>query len=258
LVLTWNDRIAGRFDRVHKLNIGQPLISPDHIPSVPFAEKKFICSIFAYKPPKVSGTLFEERLRAVAFFDRQDSGIDLYGIGWELAHLPFVDSAYRGPVDNKREIQQQYRFSIAFENTSAFPGLITEKIFDCLAAGSVPIYLGAPNVGDYIPPDCFIDVRDFTTLEALHTFLTNMSEARYESYLAAAQRFLRSPQYHSFTAAGFAETVTQETGALTKPPPPRSTLGIKRKLFLLLLLNPRLWRHWRRCKRFMLTLATKW
>lgn len=258
LVLTWNDRIADRFGHVHKLNIGQPLINPAEIPHVPFAEKEFICSIFAFKPPGIPGTLFEERLRAVEFFGRQECGIDLFGIGWEAAKLPLVASVYRGPVDNKLEIQQRYKFSVAFENTKSFPGLITEKIFDCFAAGSVPIYLGAPNIGDYIPAECFIDLRDYTSYEQLHGYLAGMSESRYREYLAAARSFLGSPAYHQFTSSNFAQTVTRKICGLSEPRVRRSILEVKWNLSMRLLSRPGLLRNWRRFRQFFIAMATAW
>jgi hypothetical protein len=41
---------------------------------------------------------------------------------------------------------------------------VTEKFFDPLLAGSVPVYLGAPNVEDFAPGDrCYISTKDFTS-----------------------------------------------------------------------------------------------
>ncbi|MCQ2520972.1 MAG: glycosyltransferase family 10 [Lachnospiraceae bacterium] len=60
------------------------------------------------------------------------------------------------PVPDKLEFQKQYKFSFAFENSS-FPGYVTEKIVDAWAAGSIPLYWGAPDVADYFNPKAFID-----------------------------------------------------------------------------------------------------
>ena len=46
---------------------------------------------------------------------------------------------------------QHYRFYICYENTEGVEDYITEKIFDCFAAGFVPIYWGASNIEKYIP-----------------------------------------------------------------------------------------------------------
>ena len=55
----------------------------------------------------------------------------------------------------------KYKFTIAFENAVA-RDYVTEEFYDLLIAGSVPIYLGAPNIDDFAPGDkCFINAADW-------------------------------------------------------------------------------------------------
>lgn len=68
------------------------------------------------------------------------------------------------PVKDKLEFQKEYKFSIAFEN-SAHRGYITEKIVDAFAAGTIPIYWGAPDIKDYFNEKAFINVQDYSSLE---------------------------------------------------------------------------------------------
>ncbi len=42
-----------------------------------------------------------------------------------------------------------YKFTLALEN-SLLPHYMTEKIWEPLAAGSVPVYYGAPNARDLL------------------------------------------------------------------------------------------------------------
>ena len=44
---------------------------------------------------------------------------------------------------------------------------MTEKLFDCFFSGTVPVYWGAPDVFDWVPADCFIDMRQFTDFAQL-------------------------------------------------------------------------------------------
>ncbi|CAI5497953.1 unnamed protein product, partial [Closterium sp. Naga37s-1] len=53
-------------------------------------------------------------------------------------------------------VQSHYLFSLAIENTRA-PGYVTEKFFYPLEAGTVPIYIGAPDIAAFAPPDSYID-----------------------------------------------------------------------------------------------------
>lgn len=51
-----------------------------------------------------------------------------------------------------------YRFSVVIENDFQ-PGYFTEKLLDCLATVTVPLYRGAPDIG------CFFDERGFLPLD---------------------------------------------------------------------------------------------
>lgn len=67
----------------------------------------------------------------------------------------------------KLAILREYQFCLAFEN-SLQPDYVTEKWYDCLLAGCVPVYLGAPNIENYAPGSgAYLDVRSFTSLETL-------------------------------------------------------------------------------------------
>jgi hypothetical protein len=52
------------------------------------------------------------------------------------------------PFENKQDGLLNYRYSVIIENVKE-PDYFTEKLFDCLLCGTLPIYLGAPNIGDY-------------------------------------------------------------------------------------------------------------
>lgn len=64
-------------------------------------------------------------------------------------------------IPTKRRIDRKYKFNLAFENARE-NDYVTEKFFQPLMWGSIPIYLGAPNVEEYAPGDnCFINTDDF-------------------------------------------------------------------------------------------------
>jgi hypothetical protein len=84
----------------------------------------------------------------------------------------------------KLETIARYRFTLAFEN-SISRDYVTEKFYDPLLVGSVPVYLGAPNVIDHAPAaGCYIDVREFANPRQLARFLIDLSsdEERYAKY----------------------------------------------------------------------------
>lgn len=97
----------------------------------------------------------------------QRMAVDSYGhVGRTVFH-PGLD---RGEAF-KLETIARYKFTLAFENACS-PDYVTEKFFQPLLVGSVPVVLGAPNVAQFAPGDqCYVDVRDFPTVSALVGFL---------------------------------------------------------------------------------------
>lgn len=67
-----------------------------------------------------------------------------------------------------------YKFVLAIENTMT-ESYVTEKLFYALDAGAVPIYFGAPNVWDLVPPNSIIDGSKFKTLESLATYIKKVA-----------------------------------------------------------------------------------
>ncbi len=106
-------------------------------------------------------------------------------------------------IHAKRAVLSRYRFAICFENT-VFPGYLTEKLFDCLLAGCIPIYWGDPAVSEQIPPACYIDYRRFGDLAELERYLQQLGPGEVGDYLVAAADFLASAAYTPFLADTFA------------------------------------------------------
>ena len=92
--------------------------------------------------------------------------------------------------ETKSATISQYRFVLAFENAIAID-YVTEKFFDPLRTGSVPIYLGAPNIEEFAPGDhCYIDATKFSGPRELAEYLIRLQEnqAEYEAYFAWKQK----------------------------------------------------------------------
>ena len=154
--------------------------------------------------------LLGERIKIIEFFSRTKE-IDLYGVDWDK-RLPFpywfyesaIKKVYRGPVVSKHQKLSEYNFAIATENAIT-PGFIGEALFDCFYVGTVPVSLGAPDVQEYIPKKCFIDMRDFKDFAELRLFLKSLNKSQIESYKENARQFLESEQYKPFTNEYFAK-----------------------------------------------------
>ncbi len=108
---------------------------------------------------------------------------------------PFFDTQYKGVVEDKIQTIATSKFTIAFENYR-FDDYVTEKIYDAMAAGSVPIYSGAPNIETYVPKACFIDYHQFNDMEKLYHFIKTMDDATYKTYLKCMKDFMTNPERH--------------------------------------------------------------
>lgn len=156
--------------------------------------------------------LYRERAHALEHFSSR-SDFDLYGRDWDRpipglsrAKHEQVRARYRGIADSKEDVLNAHRFCLCFENTS-FPGYITEKIFDCFLAGTIPVYLGAPDIEEYIPSEAFVDTRRFQSYGVLEHYLREMSPAKAKGYLEAAEGFVRSPMSRRFGDEEFVESI---------------------------------------------------
>ena len=90
----------------------------------------------------------------------------------------------------KLETIARHKFTLAIENSST-KDYVTEKFYDPLVAGSVPVYLGAPNIEDFVPADdCFIKISDFAGPRELAEYLTMLDrdDEQYNRYFAWKQK----------------------------------------------------------------------
>lgn len=176
--------------------------------------------------------LYSQRVKAVRWFERFAPGkLKLYGNGWKVPPKRFgglgkaryrlekiipwlsgrpVFPSYQGPAKTKYAVLSNTKFCICFENARDISGYITEKIFDCLFAGCIPIYWGDANIAQFIPAECFIDFRQFSSYEALYVFLESITPDQFLKYQQAARQFLASSEFTPFSSQHFAETIIRK------------------------------------------------
>ena len=104
---------------------------------------------------------------------------------------------------------KNYRFSICYEDVCNTQGYISDKIFASFSNGCVPIYLGASNITQYIPTNCFIDRRDFDTDNELCQFLSNLTEDDYNLYISNIKAFLKTKEAKMFSMEEFTKVFTK-------------------------------------------------
>jgi hypothetical protein len=215
-VLSWNPTLA-TVDRVHEYNIPQYLgVDVEDPPD--YAERSLLVNVSSRRYSSHPNELYSAREHVIQFYDEQHPDqFALYGPYWndrpglsEMYHYNKFSydmyETYHGLAESKSDVYEQHRFALCFENMTGVRGYVTEKIFDCFRAGTVPIYWGADDITEYVPAGSFIDYREFGSPCQLHEYLCSMSEAEYLTYIDTAQEFMKS-EPDSVTPAQYAETV---------------------------------------------------
>ena len=195
LTITWNKLLCDK-KKIIWAGYGN---SSDLIETDPvkiFNKKKGdLCTIISKKYSNKKKALYKERQIAIKFFTNSDLNFDLYGFGWNrrdfqgilrpLNKISFAKDflykphpSYKGTVKSKAITFSKYKFSLCFENCEAV-GYITEKVFDSMFSGCIPIYMGCPNIKEEIDPNTFIDLRDFSSYADLYSYLKNMTKKEY-------------------------------------------------------------------------------
>ena len=83
-------------------------------------------------------------------------------------------------IPSKIDALRGYMFSIAIENVSCDDNYFSEKIMDCFLTGTVPIYHGCTNIGE------FFDMRGilyFDNQKQLDEIINLLTPKKYESML---------------------------------------------------------------------------
>jgi alpha(1,3/1,4) fucosyltransferase len=196
-VYTWDDDLV---DNKKFFKFYYPVLRPMQKDLPSFTERKLAAQISTNRKSKHSKELYSARESVIQFFeDKPDGVFDFYGQAWDKKGY----KNYRGAIPDKDAALKNYRFNICYENMRDVKGYITEKIFDAFAVGTVPIYWGASNIADYIPKNCFIDRRDFKSLDELYDYIRQMDQATYEAYQDNIRHYLESDKAKLFSQEMF-------------------------------------------------------
>lgn len=229
-VFSWDRRFIGQ-PGVQEIAYGNHLAMP---PWPGFEERDiFSCLINANKRFKtvLPNDLYVERVEVIRWHERHaPEDFHLYGLGWNKprhestpqgrlkrrlqrlatqlwGYRPFP--SWKGELPDKAAVLLRARFSYCYENVYGLTGYVTEKIFDSLVNGCVPVYWGADDIAEHVPPECFIDRRNFKDTAEVHAFLRAMPAATYQGHQEAIRSFLGSQAAWKFSSEGFAQTIVE-------------------------------------------------
>jgi len=150
---------------------------------------KTICIVLENRPfsgkYQVQGTdLYSLDYLRCEYALRLGKRISCYGSTWEphksvVQYCPaksrFLDEEWT--ID----IMQKYTFVLIIENCTA-DGYVSEKIYDALAAGCIPLYYGNNNAEIGVPTDCYVDLKQIPP-HMLPEWIDNLSYEEMDTYL---------------------------------------------------------------------------
>lgn len=172
-----------------------------HISYPSFSDYNLYEFIHLSKKHFINTSLFLKRknvvyIQKVSYLNRQNivkeimNNIEVDSFGRDLNNKEWPKNISRR---NKVDILKKYKFCIAIENsvniwkngtkyeaTTINNDYVTEKLIDCLLAGSIPIYFGPKNIYKFLPhPTSIINIRDFESIKHLTDYIkTIMNESK--------------------------------------------------------------------------------
>ena len=165
--------------------------------------------VYAFFPIMKSVDLYKFRLHIIKFF-LSNEDFHLFGNDWDqfikynrdFKNIKIANKIK--PCKDKLETIKEFNFCFCIENTD-FEGYITEKIFDSLYANVIPIYLGTDKINEFIPKHCFINIKNFKSINELYSFLNNMEYNEWKNYISNINKFLTSKNFQRFNNEYFSE-----------------------------------------------------
>lgn len=139
-----------------------PTLQDDSLVQI-YTEKPKHISFITSNKTMTDGHVFRVNC-AAAINNLPDSQVDLFGVG--IREIP-------GKIVGLRD----YKFSIAIEN-GIHDNYFTEKILDCFLTGTIPIYRGCENIGEFFNPKGFIT---FDTEQELLNIVSKLTDEDYYS-----------------------------------------------------------------------------
>ena len=142
------------------------------------------------RPEIVSEKAYERKTKNVSFLSSDKAMCEMHRKRGAAAqycyHNQLADVFGKAVGGDYVEIERpltEYRFSFAIENSQT-DYYFTEKITNCFAAQTIPIYLGAGRINEFFNTDGIILITE-KELENIEDVLTQCTEREYERRLPA-------------------------------------------------------------------------
>lgn len=183
LIITWNQRVLeGCPHNTEKYIFGTCRWATNPVDACDVSKKRFATSYLTSSKTMCKGHHLRHEVYDVLPSNVGDLEITKYMSDCGGSHPG------RKPIlECKRPLLYPYQYSIVMEN-GRYPNWITEKLIDCLLSRTIPIYWGAPNVGEYFDKDGMLTFDNKYDLQSL---LKRLTPEFYQTKAAAIDHNLR-------------------------------------------------------------------
>jgi hypothetical protein len=158
-IFTCEKALVDKHDKMHFCSTGS------NLPWTPkddykIHDKAKLCSFLGSSKKMTRGHKFRHNLYDILKVQLQGQQIvHLFG---SMTGKPFGENKdchldNNIPWHDKTDALKDFMFSIVIENDQ-YDDYFTEKITDCFATGTIPIYYGTKNIGDYFNTDGIIEI----------------------------------------------------------------------------------------------------
>ena len=140
---------------------------------------------------KVSNDLYLQKTKGISIVSSNKAMCDLHqlriNIAQSLKETKGADTF--GTFDGGKyvsisETLESYRYSIIIENTVS-PYCFTEKILNCFLSMTIPIYLGAPKIGEFFNADGIVQMTLHDAEKNLSDIISMCTEKYYNDHIDA-------------------------------------------------------------------------
>lgn len=119
------------------------------------------------------GSLGTQERLSIALNGYQSGVLDIYGKGWPNG-ISKGNSRDGEWWNSKPGILEQYDFNLAMENCCE-PYYVSEKLWDSIVNGCLPIYKDNSTIYETFPKDSFLDIANYTSYDKLWEHIEAMS-----------------------------------------------------------------------------------
>ena len=167
-ILTWSDRVLDRCDNAVLLPTTGTWLDNDYIVKMENVNKKFEVSFLRGSLYKNTGHLIRHEI-----YDRRNE-INIPKKFFDVLD-DFRETGVRNKLHLKNIVWDESMFHLAIEN-SKHSSYMTEKVLDAFLTKTIPIYWGAPKIGEYFDKKGFFV---FDTADEAIGKINNLTENDY-------------------------------------------------------------------------------